>query len=156
MQKLTQNHLKSVLEYNHLTGIFKWKQRLSPIIKIGEAAGTIDCHGYIRIQLNKKKYKAHRLAFLYMNGFFPENEVDHINRIKTDNRWENLRNATRHENANNQENIKKSDNGVSWCSKSQKWRAQRKGRSNENRNLGYYKTHLAASYARHANEVINR
>jgi len=61
-------------------------------------AGSVNNLGYVKIKLNGKSYAAHRLAFLYVTGSWPENQVDHINRIRTDNRWENLRKASNAEN----------------------------------------------------------
>lgn len=97
---LTQEYLKEILDYNPETGIFIWKKRVSIRITIGKVAGTLTEDGYILIQINKRGYKAHQLAFLYMTGKFVE-EVDHKNNIRIDNRWKNLREATRLQNGHN-------------------------------------------------------
>lgn len=94
---ITQKELKDVLNYNPKTGIFTWKIH-SWKNKIGSAAGSLNGWGYVLIAIKQKSYLAHRLAFLYMTGCLPKNNVDHINRIKYDNRWLNLRNATYSEN----------------------------------------------------------
>ncbi len=90
-QALTVEELKRQLHYNPGTGIFTRKINKSGNRgKAGSVAGY-NSYGYIGIHLNGRAYKAHRLAVLYMEGFFPEESVDHINRIKNDNRWNNLR-----------------------------------------------------------------
>ena len=93
---ITQEYLKSILEYNPETGAFAWKIS-GKGIRYGVEVGTVDIHGYRIIRINRKGYKAHRLAWLYVYGRFPE-RIDHINCIKDDNRIENLREATNGEN----------------------------------------------------------
>jgi len=99
---LTQNRLKELLEYNPETGLFIRKKTTASNAQVGNIAGFLNKHtGYKSIHIDGKEYYCHRLAFLYMNGFLPEKQVDHINRIKDDNRWINLRNATSTENLQN-------------------------------------------------------
>lgn len=125
---LTQDDLKRLLHYNPKTGIFTWKVRLAPRIKIGSNAGSFDLStGYIRIRANKQQYYAHRLAFLYIEGYLPENEVDHINRIRNDNRWCNLREVHHLCNMRNRKVGKNNTSGVSgitWSSQYKKWKSQ--------------------------------
>lgn len=59
--------------------------------------------GYCRIKYRRKFYRSNRLAYFFMTGQVPEHEVDHINGQRDDNRWANLRHATRHENEANKE-----------------------------------------------------
>ena len=94
MQMINQKQLKEVLHYDPLSGIFIWKIKSARCIQIGDIAGYKD-HGYIRIEINHKAYFANRLAFLYMEGYFPEGDVDHKDRIKDNNKWNNLRHVTR-------------------------------------------------------------
>lgn len=65
------------------------------------SGGSLDKDGYLIIKIKTRQYKAHRLVFAYHNGRFPNGEIDHINRIRTDNRIENLRECTRLENIEN-------------------------------------------------------
>jgi hypothetical protein len=101
---LTQQRLKQLLKYDHETGVFT---RIGVVRKlsrghIGEVAGTFHSpNGYIRIGVNYKYYRAHRLAWLYVTGEWPKHQIDHINGIKYDNRWCNLRLATSSQNKYN-------------------------------------------------------
>lgn len=95
--QLTADQLKEVLEYDSLTGKFKRKLQAGSAVP-GDAAGSPNGNGRLRILVLGKKYYAHRLAFLYMTGKFPTDEVDHINLDPTDNRFENLRESTHWQN----------------------------------------------------------
>src|SRR6266446_8705973 len=91
--------LKKNIKYDPVTGHFTWiKKRKGRNHAIGSKAGYTDAYGYLTIGINYKIYKAHRLAWLYMTGKWPKNFIDHINRDPSDNRWENLREATRSQN----------------------------------------------------------
>lgn len=97
---LSQDYLKTLLEYNFETGIFTW---IKPgnMSRVGKIAGSVAQNGYICISIGRKGYKAHRLAWLYYYGVWPKNQIDHINGIKTDNRISNLREATVRQNSQN-------------------------------------------------------
>ena len=96
---ITQEYLKSILQYNENTGEFVWLMALKRM-KIGNIAGSIT-NGYIYVSLNKKKYLAHRLAWFYIYGKWPLNCIDHINGITNDNRIINLRDVTHRKNSQN-------------------------------------------------------
>ena len=126
---ITQKELKELLHYDLDTGIFTWRVTRSPNGKAnaGSVAGNLNHDGRIRIKIFKKLYLAHRLAFLYVNGEFPEDEVDHRNRKPSDNRWVNLRKCSRIENTYNcgTKNTSKSGiKGVHWHKASNKWQAE--------------------------------
>jgi hypothetical protein len=121
---LNQKTLKKYLNYDPETGVFKRKIN-SGKAKIGDVAGGINGSGYICIRINSVKYRAHRLAWLYVHGKFPDNQIDHINRIKTDNRIENLRDVTQSVNGRNKNlpsNNTSGHIGVKWNKKQQAWR----------------------------------
>lgn len=105
---LTQSRLKEVLEYNELSGEFTWK-----VGKFrGKKAGVlVKKTGYIMIGIDKKKYPAHRLAWLYTEGYFPHNfDVDHKDRIRHNNARKNLQLLSRSCNIKN--TSKRSDNST--------------------------------------------
>jgi hypothetical protein len=91
--------LKSILNYDPDTGIFRWVNPTNKRIRIGEVAGCFD-NDYIRIKIHGKKYLAHRLAWFYINDEWVE-LIDHINSNRSDNRIINLRKATKSENGMN-------------------------------------------------------
>lgn len=124
---LTQKRLKEVLYYNPETGIFIWikPSKYHPEL-INKKAGYNHPHNYIYIDIDYKKYKASRLAWLYMEGYFPEFEVDHRDRIRNNDKWENLRHVTRSDNMKNKslyKNNKTKITGVNWAAANKKWRA---------------------------------
>lgn len=98
---LTQVRLKELLDYDPDTGLFRWKLYRGRLAKRGDVAGGEGAKGYWRVWVDGKFYSAHRLAFLWMTGEWPEHEVDHINGVRADNRWANLRQSTRSENMHN-------------------------------------------------------
>lgn len=124
-KEITQDYLKSILSYDPETGIFTWIQRLSGNISVGSVAGTTMRDGYIKIRVGGHGHPAHRLAWLYVYGVFPENQLDHINLNKSDNSIKNLRPATSSENQRNKGLMKSNKSGyknVSWCSRAKKWK----------------------------------
>lgn len=75
-------------------------------------AGTVEKNGYTVIKLAGKTYKAHRLAWLHVYGRWPVDQIDHINRVRTDNRLCNLREASRSENQINTRRLVNRTSGV--------------------------------------------
>jgi hypothetical protein len=98
---ITYQYVRSILSYNQRTGIFKWKINRRTANR-WDVAGWKELSGYWSICINNKAYLAHRLAWLYMTGEWPSNDIDHINGIKDDNRWRNLRQVTKSVNLQNQ------------------------------------------------------
>ena len=98
--KITSKRLKELLTYDPETGLFTWIVDRSNI-KAGTVANSIQPKGYIKINIDKNPYLAHRLAWFYMFDEWPNGEIDHINRVKTDNRLVNLRVVSRSENIQN-------------------------------------------------------
>ena len=98
---MTQDELKALLHYDPETGVFTWLEDRKGGAKEGDAAGGVTPLGYVRIGVNQGRYMAHRLAWLYMTGAWPVEFIDHVNGVKTDNRWANIRAADKSLNAQN-------------------------------------------------------
>lgn len=109
---IDQATLKSLMEYDPLTGLWRWVRPNSGRAKKGWFRGSKSSTGYLVIQVNKKLYGAHRLAWLYVHGSLPEEHIDHINCDKEDNRIDNLRTATHAENLWNRRHTVRSSTGV--------------------------------------------
>lgn len=121
---LTKELLHEIFDYKD--GLLYRKKITGPNVKVGDVVCGINNEGYSQACVNGKKYKTHRLVFLMHHGFLPE-FVDHINGNRVDNRIENLRVATRTENAYNKRKQKSNTSGtpgVNWDSKSRKWRVR--------------------------------
>ena len=122
---ITQTELQTLLSYDPDTGIFRSNADTKHWHR-GQAVGSPHKDGYLTVMLKGKNYLLHRLAFLYMEGEFPRACVDHRNRIRSDNRWENLRSATytlNNQNTGISRNNTSGVKGVSWHKKSGKWQA---------------------------------
>ena len=125
---ITAEQLQDRLDYDPQTGEFTWIKSMGRVDRTGRVAGTVAHNGYIHIGIKtdgkKKLYLGHRLAFLWMTGKWPPNEVDHINGERSDNRWCNLRLATRRQNCCNKavrKNNKAGITGVWFDTANQKW-----------------------------------
>ena len=138
---MTQEYLKSLLDYNPETGKFIWKVSKNNRVKCGSEAGAIDFYGYRVIGIDKKRYLAHRLAWLWYYGRWPEDQIDHINHNPDDNRIENLREVSNQENHKNQSlscNNTSGRIGVYWFSKTKRWNAKIQV-NGKNIHLGFFK-----------------
>lgn len=136
---ISQSELKKLLHYNPETGSFMWIVNGLNRRAGREAGNVCPSHGYVRIGINRKLYKAHHLAYLYMTGEFVES-VDHRNGIRHDNRWCNIRKCTIQQ--NNMNMPIRSDNksgapGVNWCEARKKWRVTLRF-DGKFKSLGYY------------------
>lgn len=131
MNNLTQEEVKRLFDYNPETGDLIWKRRYDVLQNwntkhAGKIAGTFRSDGYVKIRIGGKKYFAHRLVWLWVYGYLPKKDIDHINKCSWDNKIENLREAT---DAENQQNVRRRiDNssgysGVHYRTDSGKWRA---------------------------------
>ena len=139
---LTQKRLKELFFYDENCGDFVRIKKTTNSVNIGDVAGTKNFYGYLQINVDGKIYKNHRLAWLYVHGYMPNFDIDHINRSKTDNRIKNLRLVTTSQNQQN--SGRRSDNtsgfkGVSLHKKSGKWTARIKI-ENKYKHLGLFET----------------
>lgn len=127
---MKHDELTKTLKYDPETGIFIWIAKPNSRIKIGSKAGCINkIHGYRYIRFKGKMYRSARLAYFYMTGKWPEKrlEIDHINRIRDDDRWCNLRIATPEQNSRNQKTRITNNSGftgIGWHKATGKWMAR--------------------------------
>lgn len=125
-KELTQEQLKRLLHYDPESGLFTWLVDRGAA-RVGRPAGCIDGDGYMSLKLLKRIYKAHRLAWFYMTGRWPVDLVDHKDGNGKNNRWGNLREATRLQNNHNARIAKTNSSGVKgvcWRPDTRKWKAQ--------------------------------
>ena len=134
---------ESEVVYHASSGVFVWSKLPAAchIRSVGDIAGAIDTTGYVKIMLQGRKYKAHRLAIFALTGMWAD-QVDHINGDRKDNRAENLRSVTALENAKNAKKRKDSRtkvNGVAFVERLGKWRV-RINHNSQTLYLGLYLT----------------
>ena len=98
---ITQSELKATLYYEPDTGVFRRYSRTGNGKLTEEPVGYVTPKGYLRVRIGDEKYFLHRLAWLYVYGKFPKETIDHINKIPSDNRIENLRDISNFENQQN-------------------------------------------------------
>ena len=121
---VTQEQLKELINYNSETGIFTNKvTRNSRAVK-GQELNPSNEGRYGAVQLNKQKYLLHRLAWFYINGTWPKDQIDHINGIKTDNRISNLRECTNQQNSYNRKGREGTSKYKGVHAHGNKWRAK--------------------------------
>ncbi len=104
--------LRRVLSYNAITGDLFWLETTSSRVKPGDRAGGVNkSTGYIGVKIFGKVWRAHRVAWAIQTGSWPTSEIDHINGEKADNRFTNLRAATRSQNCSNTKTYKNNKSG---------------------------------------------
>lgn len=127
MDELTYKELIYRLNYDPETGKFIWRNPTNTRIKPGNLAGNFDNKDYLVIGFNRKLYQGHRLAWFYMTGVHPPDQIDYINGNPSDNRWQNLRLASHNQNHQN-ESLRKTntsgEKGVTFHFQTGKWRAR--------------------------------
>lgn len=157
-QKLTAETFRRLLSYDKSSGLFRWLEKTSHRVEVGQVAGCVGKDGYVRIQIAGRKYLCNRLAWLHVTGEWPTLRVDHRDGRPSNNAWLNLRNVTQRVNMQNQRRAR-SDNGAGLLG------AHRQGAGFQSsinidgspRYLGYFKTadaaHAAYLCAKRANHV---
>lgn len=119
--------MRSYLSYDVNTGVFTYTRKKGKM-GAGKIAGTTNKQGHIEINFNQKKYQAHRVAWLFCNGRWPDGIIDHINRDPKDNRISNLRESTDSDNMHNRDKAHPINKtgliGASFRKKTGKWVSQ--------------------------------
>lgn len=148
--ELTLELLKDLMVYEKRTGIFTRLKSAGPM-KAGMVAGTLRKDGYVNIFIGRKNYAAHRLAWFYVNGQWPDYEIDHRDGNPSNNAWLNLRDATA---TRNKQNIHKAPAskkyskllGAQWFGQRNCWRSAIKV-NGKRVSLGLFKTDVEAAAA---------
>lgn len=125
MTTLTQERVRHFLDYHPETGEFFYKNRFHQKLNGKPVKGTL-LGGYFAISIDGKIRVAHRLAWLYMTGCTPTETIDHKDVNKLNNRWDNLRLASRSQNkANCRKRVDSTSpyKGVYWGARQRKWGA---------------------------------
>ncbi len=108
MDELTQDVVRTALDYSPESGVLRWRRPPSrnATIKAGDLAGCINSDGYLQVKLRGKSRIAHRLIWLYQHGVWPSGVIDHRNGVKTDNRLVNLREVSVAVNSQNRKKVR--------------------------------------------------
>lgn len=150
---ITREQLKQQLTYDPETGSFVWNLDFRHRRK-GDRAGDLNTNGYLQTWVLGKRYLLHRLAYLYMEGTHPDQEIDHIDGDRTNNRWDNLRHVPGAVNAKNLKRSRRNKTGctgISLCPVSAKWVATISV-NGQLVTIGRYKMKFEARQARKAAE----
>ena len=141
---------KTHFDFNPITGSLSWKKlpHKRSYVELGTKITNKGTLGYLGVGIKRKRYKQHRIAFLMTYGYIPK-YVDHINGIKDDNRIVNLRGCTTSQNGGNRRissNNKSGFKGVTWSSRSNKWKSSIRVNGN-GKHLGYFSNLIKAAEA---------
>lgn len=141
---LTADRLREVLDYDAGSGVFT-RRTSGGGRRAGDIAGGASYDGYTTISVDGTRYRAARLAWLWMTGAWPACDVDHIDRDRRNDAWSNLRAASRSENCANQP-ARSGLKGASFVSAKGKWKAQIR-KSGKNTHIGYFDSEADAHAA---------
>lgn len=158
---LSAEFVRSLLDYDPLNGDLSWKHNLARYnsrIYAGKLITGVNGAGYIKMQICGHSYLAHRIIWLMMTCALPDAEIDHISGDPLDNRWTNLRAATRSENNRNCKVSSRNTSGhkgVSWNIQDKKWQAHI-NLNGKRKRLGYFTDikSAAAAYENSAAEIF--
>jgi hypothetical protein len=150
---LTQGRVKELFNYDPETGELIRRVSVGKT-KASDVAGCPNGQGYLQTMVDGNRYFNHRLVWLHVYGYFPEHGIDHINRNRSDNRLENLREVSQSCNMRNARQPSTNTSGVQgvcWNKRGQKWKA-RIGTGKKVLSLGYHSSFLEAACHRLAAE----
>lgn len=151
--------IKASLNYDAETGSFTWRIRKGARGLAGSIAGSIHTAGYRTVKIDGVHYRACRLAFLLTLGQWPNGDVDHINGVKSDDRWSNLRDVSTQINCQNQIRARTDSSsgllGAFWDKKREKWYSKLTLTDGSKKWLGTFPDALSAHQAYLAAKRIN-
>lgn len=127
MSDISIEYLRSILSYNPETGEVSWRAGAGRKKRPSDDPFGVNSKGYMRVAINRKYVLLHRVAWALHYGEWPEHQIDHENRIRSDNRIGNLRNANDKENNENRGLSKLNSSGhrgVTWDKTKNRWRVQ--------------------------------
>jgi hypothetical protein len=129
VSELGAERLRELLDYDPLTGVFTWRVRLSNRAPVGSSPRRKAITGYMRVRVGGRLYLAHRLAWLHVHGKWPDDEIDHINGDRADNRIANLRDVNSRQNKENRRAAQSNNKscgllGATWRKNERKWAGQ--------------------------------
>lgn len=149
-----REELLKLLAYDELTGILTWKVNKGPNARAGNKAGSLSDKGYRVIKINGVSYFSHRIIWKMMTREEPI-EIDHIDGVKYNNKFSNLRSVTAAENNLNMRKFCTNTSGVTgvwWNHEKEKWASQI-SRNNKSERIGYFNNFEDAVAARKAAEL---
>lgn len=135
-EALSPAYVRAILDYDAATGELRWRERSVDMFAFpggekvcevynrdfaGKVAGTVQKSGYRTLYISGRNYFAHRVIWLIVHGKWPDNQIDHINRVKSDNRLENLRDVTGQINSWNVDHSGFS--GATWDKHKRRWKS---------------------------------
>lgn len=157
------DRVRSLLDYDPRTGVFRWTSTRRRSDLVNRKAGCVRADGYVEITIDGKGYLANRLAWLHVTGEEPKADIDHINRIRSDNRFCNLRDVSRRVNTQNREAARQdSTTGVKGVSPhGDRWRVRITDAHGKRLHLGVFSTkheaegvYLKARAVHHAEAIL--
>ena len=101
MTKITHQGLLQLFAYDPLTGVLTHRKTTTNRVKVGDPVGSLHSKGYLHTRLDGKTVKVHRVIWFYQTGQWPKEDIDHKDGVRSNNRWANLREATREQNLHN-------------------------------------------------------
>lgn len=124
--KLNAGRAREAFHYDSATGEFTRLIRTANRTRVGQVVNSKNNHGYIVLRIDGRQYVAHRVAWLYVTGEWPRYEIDHADMDRSNNRWSNLREATKSQNAANahHRNPKSGLKGAYWRKEIRKYAAK--------------------------------
>lgn len=144
---MTPALVRELFDYDPESGLFSRRKSIKRWAA-GSCAGSMRKDGYMAIKVNEKSYPAHRLAWLWMTGELPDGEIDHIDLNKSNNRWTNLRLASKSNNCANCRPRRRLGKlkGAYYRSSMNKWHAQIRAKGTIY-HLGFYESEELAHAA---------